>query len=88
MCHTYRCEYTQLHIFASRQNNQGKENNKNNLRKGIFVFLKHLDLNEHLQDKSINAKKKKKSRKHFHAWQGLNLNLYFIANGYSQHSLN
>lgn len=32
---------------------------KINLRKGIFVFLKHLDLNEHLQDRSINAKTKK-----------------------------
>lgn len=90
MCHTYRCEYTQLYIFTLRQNNQGTENNKKTtLEREIFVFLKHLDLKEHLQDRSINAKKRKiKSRKHFHAWQGQNLDLYFIANGYSQYSSN
>lgn len=47
--------------------------------------MQHLDLNKHLQDRSVNAKSTKKT---FRAWQGLNLNLCFIADWHSQHSLN
>lgn len=37
-------------------------NNKNNLRRGIFVFLKHLDLNEYISKTKALIKKKIKEK--------------------------
>lgn len=37
-------------------------NNKNNLRRGIFVFLKHLDLNEYISKTKALIKKKNQGK--------------------------
>lgn len=64
----------------------GRATTKKLLRWGLFVFLKHL---KHLQDRSLNAqKKKKKPKKTCSCLARTTFELVFIANGYSQHSLN